>query len=382
MAIRTAFGLGLYGVTDDTGDVWRGVPLVIEETTGRQRRLELAGRALPNVPLELPLERRGTRTLYPGQTASTDQILGYDEGTTTISGSWDTMYLRGADLALYSEGSVPGAAAAARRIETAEDLREVVYAIVRAGQRLRVTWAGVERFSSLVQFRPAHITRGRVTWEITFEWSGGGKFVTLPVTDAVESGTQSLLDTMGELLDLAAYPANLALDLIDFANATLGRIEALIADVRRVLELYTTAAADLLTVGARAVGLLDVVRRQARNLRDAVLAVGGAAGMSPVGLAGPDAAVILSAIRDWLTRTKRVSTDTAARAAALQAVFEALTQPRIKRIVTVVGDTDLRYVAQQEYGTPEAWPEIADANGLVGSSVSAGTALVIPARAA
>lgn len=375
---RTPWGLGLYGAGDLTQpSQWVGLPLVIEETTGPRRRLDLLGRALPTSPFDVVMDRQGRTHLYPGQGDATQHVTTYSEGSTRLTGVWETMHLQEGAIAIIGGGALPSSA-----VQSVADLRQLVEIIVKGGQRLRVEWAGIERFSSVVRFNASFSTPHKCAWELSFEWAGAGRFKPLPVEDAVDSGGRSLLEKAGDLLELAATPALMAADLADFATDIIRRIEGLVVELRDVLALYASTPSRFADVAARGVGLAHTIAAQARNLRDTV-STRSPASASGVGTGGGGAAeaAILLAIQAWLESTGRAARNVAGAAESQKQLLLTLRDPSIRTTLLVQGDTDLRFISLRQYGTPDAWTEIADANGIQGSLVSGGTSLIIPERA-
>jgi hypothetical protein len=373
--VRTPFGAGLYGAFDpaDTG-TWAGTPLVLEETTGSRRRLELRGQALPAAPLSIPLSRRATVVRYPGQRGATTHVLGVDEGSTSMGGRWLSQELAGDDLATWREGEQGPPQA----VRSAEDLREILYDLVRAGSEIRVEWAGVRRFTASLDFDASHFTRGDIAWSLSVEWGGEGEFVPLPVADTVETGALTLMDTVSEWLDVAAYPANVVLDVADFMDTQLLAVEGAVSELRDVVNLYVVGEAAFLRLSGRLVGIAERIRAAARSVRDEVLALPSAVAWTGLTSGSPSGYAEQSAVAEWLARTKRYSTKAAAEAARYLTTLEGAAVPDVARVWVTVGDTDLRYVAQQVWGRPSEWTVLADYNGLQGSAVPAGTTLLIP----
>lgn len=380
MAIRTDFGASLYGAFDPTDLVtWAGTPFIMTEATGLYRTVALFGPALPHAPYSLPMERTGRTTRYPGQTKATQHVIGYSEGETSIEGRWTSQDLAG-DIgsAMRSlAGVLPGIP-----ILSAEDLREAVYDLVRGGQEIIVTWAGVERRTSILSFDPQHITRGEIRWSMRFEWAGAAKFMALPIVDSLLETASNAFDMISAALDWAKYPANLALDLIDFVGDQVGRIEALVADLRDTIGLYTTAASRAFEVAQRAIGIVDAINAAAKAVRDQVSALVAEVAGEGVVAGSPIATAETAAIAAWLRATGRGAAKVQAQAGRLGYVLREVSDPRIEAVLVVQGDTDLRMVAQQRWGDPDGWRRIAAHNGLTSSSVAGGTTLTIPSRAA
>lgn len=375
MAIRTAFGLGLYGAPADPSESqYGGLPFTIEETSGKLRGVRFSGWCLPEGTLDLETNRRVRTHHYPGQSEATQHVTGYDDGETTIRGRWCTHHLGAAD---YAVALTAGAEQSAFR--SAEDLREYVQAIVRAGQPLRVEWAGVERRTSDVRLRVSHKSRLELFYELTFVWVGVSKFAALPVTDASEKASFDLLNAIGDLLELAQTPANMALDLADYADTQIRRVEGLAGELRRTLELYASVVTRTAQVAGRLVSLSATIQAEAKALRDTIRRIPAEAASAFPGGSGTVAAGIEARIlADWMARTQRISGDVAAKAAQQAQAYGALTEPEVQRAIAVQGATDLRLIARREYGSTDAWTRIADYNGLTGSLAPAGTILLIP----
>lgn len=376
-SVQTSYGAGLYGsFSPEDLQTWAGTPFVIEEATGADRiRLELRGSALPFPSMDMPTSRRVRTTRYPGVRAATQQVLGIDDGETEVEGRWDAAELASNDFALVSRGG-----AAPSRVESAEDLRELVYQLVERGQEISVQWAGIERRTADVSFTPQHDTRIRIRWSLRFVWGGRPRFVKLPVVDPLADSSASLYDRVSQIVDSLTVPAQVVQDLRSYASLQIQRVQALTSDLTDVVHAYVAGGAGLAETAAQAAGLLESTRAEARNLWDRIritsvaTAWTGSSGLAPTSFA------VRLAIQQWLTETGRAALYLAGEAARRHRQVVNLVEPAIEAALQVQGDTDLRVIARQRWGSADGWTDIAAFNGLASSNVTAGTMLYIPRR--
>ena len=152
--------------------------LVIEELTGKKRRLELRGPGLPFQGAEWPVENRIPTRWNPGNPEATQHVVGPTDPPSEWEGVWRTSMLI-ACPSKYSDS------AGDTLVVYAKTLHEVVDDIARGGQLLRVTWASsAGSANSRVPIRELKITRlGRIesyvpkflrtddlTWKLKFVW--------------------------------------------------------------------------------------------------------------------------------------------------------------------------------------------------------------------
>ncbi|MDP3940619.1 MAG: hypothetical protein Q8R92_21100 [Deltaproteobacteria bacterium] len=382
MANRTAaLALALYGAFDPLdAETWAGTPFVIRETQlrGLQRVLELSGPCLPFAPLSLPMRRRGRTTHYQGQPKAVQQVLGYDQGETTLEGVW-----RATDLTVEDTFALWGLyGVAVTPVLSVDDLRDKVYDIIRGGQEVAVRWAGMERVSSIMDFEPQIISRKEVRWRWRFEWAGEGKFPTIPIEDPLDISIVNVFDLLQKAADLLAFPAQLALDVVDFIESRVAALQGKIQELKEAVQLYSAAVERASKVANRITGISDQIRTGALDIRDHVADMyaevvnQGEIDGVPGGLA------TRARLQAWITETSRATGTMAARAGETAAVWRQVAQPDVDAIIIAQGETDLRMLALQQWGSAREWGRIADYNGLglSGSTVPAGTTLLIPAR--
>lgn len=383
MAIRTDIGLSIYDAfSPDNSGTWAGTPLTISETTGLRRTLQLSGRALPYAGASFPVRRRGRTTWYQGTKRATQHVQGVEQGETNFEGQWDSQH-----LADDPTSALFGVGLALVPVLSAEQLREHVYSLVTDGQELAVTWAGIVRTAGLCDFDPHPLNRTTCRWTWRFEWNGEGAFVPLAVVDTVASTAANVLDMIDEGLRWAKYPGNVALDLMDFAESQVLAVEGLAVELGDTLNLYATAATRTAEVGARGVSICDTIRRIAIGVRDHFAGLYCVSEGATVGVGiDPTAWAAEARLAAWLRETGRSSEQLAAVAGRAASALTAVADPEVEAVITVQGDTDLRHVALQRWGTADGWVEIAEYNdldtvsGAFGAMVPAGTVLRIPRR--
>ncbi len=159
-----------------------GSTLVIEELTGKKRKLELRRGGLPKQGAEWGGENRTPTEFFPGNPEGAQQVLGPIELPSEWEGFWRTTQLLRAKCVLDSVD-----------INYAFVLADLFDAIRKEGQLLRVTWANeieqtISSTGTLVQGREWKVVRiGRLSsfkfkvtrmddigWSSKFTWLGRG----------------------------------------------------------------------------------------------------------------------------------------------------------------------------------------------------------------
>jgi hypothetical protein len=148
--------------------------LVIEELTGRRRKLDLRGGGLPAKGASFASGMRLATSFLPGNgVEATQQVLGPREGEPEWEGSWSTPVLA-SEPSFYSE--VGGNE---QRVARAKTLVEIVESITASGALLRITWSQDGdltwvRQGRIEEFDPQPRTRDDVDWSIKWQWTGRG----------------------------------------------------------------------------------------------------------------------------------------------------------------------------------------------------------------
>lgn len=149
--------------------------LVIEEQTGRKRKLELRGAALPFKGAGWGGRLKLVTSFNPGNPEGTQQVLVPEEVPSSWNGEWNTTRLFAAPaLATDTERGLQESS-----VVRADLLRDFLEDILRAGQLLQVTWSGdgdrkVVRLGRASEWDFPHDRFDDIRWSVTFEWIGRG----------------------------------------------------------------------------------------------------------------------------------------------------------------------------------------------------------------
>lgn len=341
----------------------------IEQLGGNRLGVSLRGYALPHWGQASFLEVLNTKkTTYQGNPQATIQVLGYEMKDTEIGGLWMTRKLQGMVTATYQ-------GAGEIRIESASALVDFVRRMFRGGQQVRVQWENVVRIGVIKEFNPDYKRIEDIRWSISFEWSKDGDVPSTPRSaPGVGVSTQPAQTALNTMQDQAAL-VPVRTDQT-FFDGVRGRVQTMRNGGLQFMRRIQTGTA-LLTLPLNEInGALSV----ADTLR-----VEGLATTSQL-LDVPVTAVTTSnTFIDTLKaeRWRRGMSFQADRfSGEINNQARRLRKQRVKPpIDTVVcqNDTTLRSLSTRYYGTPDEWQRIANANGLVGSVVPAGTRVVIPA---
>lgn len=242
--------------------------ILIIETTGPLRRLQLNGPALPFQSAAWSGQQRMTTKWYTGNNAEgTQQVLGPIELPSDWEGFWrSTQLISCPSKFLDEDGSVSF-------ITRASTLRDVVESIGQAGQRLQVVWSTGEvatvtdynggadsarkivRVGRMKEWKFPHDRMDDIGWNMTFEWMGRGRTTQKAValrgeneeasrrnalmrlTDAVSQLTATNQITANKLLQMANSNAtSLSLgDLENLARAPQMLVQSLLAPLQQVI---------------------------------------------------------------------------------------------------------------------------------------------------
>ena len=193
--------------------------------------MTLTDRALPYQGIEFPGKMKVETHYYPGNPIATQQVIGSEEGSTTISGIWndrfvgpgDALHSRTpmitvagtADISSFSTDT--GATYVSRSVtDTPSTPAGTLFQVVqlfddirRQGQQVRVSWGQVIRVGIMTEFKPKWIRPVDVEWSMTFEWASQG-----------ESSPQNA--SPAPSVSSAAAALNSALNTVASALASLG----------------------------------------------------------------------------------------------------------------------------------------------------------------
>jgi hypothetical protein len=249
--------------------------LLIEELTGRKRRLELRGTGLPFRGAAWGGSTVVATRWYPGNREATQHVLSAQEVPSEWEGVWRTTQLmRRPCLWAESEGGVSS------DVVMAHQLAAILDEIRMDAQVLRVTWvsnaeglvtAGRElrivRVGHLTEVAFRYDTLDDVGWSATFAWSGRGEqkpAFAAPSRDMTAAIRSSVLAQEGVV---AAFEGRLKAPPTRF---NLGQLESMVAAPREILASFASAAVNL-TARMRDLGNLAI------QIRDTPVALLGQA---------------------------------------------------------------------------------------------------------
>lgn len=330
--------------------------VTIRELTGQQRSVKLEGRSLPYRPTTFHGEQRLKRSDYTGSSTPTVQVLGPKEGPLELKGTWKDKFL--------GEG-------------VAQSLQETFDSIRRSGQELEIQW---DRFIRRGFLRIAKFTVLRtqdIEWTMEFEIRTQGEPDTPVTATFVSVGAQQ--DAEGAALQASLEASKGQLEGFLGRTTALGRFLNGTQQVLDRIQAFRDSATGAIFSARLSLDQARNVIARARALRDSGGVVLREADglLSDVQAAGRGLQNVLS-----LELAKRQVEADALGAIALAVRAEenalAFIEPDIVGSVFLAVNQDLRGVAAKFLGTADAWEQLADFNGLVGSAQPAGTLILIP----
>ena len=350
--------------------------VTIEETTGSGRSIELLGRALPYQRVAWAETQRVKTIWYPGNPTATIQVLGPQHEPTVLSGTWKDRFLPGqVNASGFASITNPQTVTAAQVVEAFESL-------LRSGNRLRVQWADVVREGVLTKFTPTWIRPQDVEWEVEFTWSTAvapqPRAASAPPDpraelrtslDAVDSTTyarpqqggqsQGLRDQIRATTNAVRTQVGQCFDAIRQAETQISTATSVAASVQLASVAAISSSADSIRLSTNAL----VPQLVDRPYTTAMIS---------------DSVVDVLRFDGWRRSLGSAETGTAAVALRVARQQAETLVPGAVTAVQVPGDMTLRQLAITYSGNADAWQTIADANGLVGSIVRAGTLIAIP----
>jgi len=236
--------------------------LVIEELTGRRRKLDLRGGGLPAKGASFASGMRLTTAWLPGNgVEATQQVLGPREGEPEWEGSWSTPVLA-SEPSYYSEGG-----GNEQRVARAKTLVEIMEAITASGAALRITWAQDEmtwvRQGRIEEFDPRPRTRDDIDWSIKWQWSGRGgsakRVISLKKDGqlATHKKIENELNKLSAELNVAGIFSSNRDILASASSFSLGDLEAFVEGIKN----FTGGFANLVTqLGSRIRQIGDLIQ--------------------------------------------------------------------------------------------------------------------------
>jgi nucleoid-associated protein YgaU len=224
----------------------------------------------------------------------------------------------------------------------------------------------------IANFTPNYERVEDIAWALQFVCSQRGD---APISRAALSvnPAQETQAAMNRLSDAAAdEPPN----LIERAR---GVVRSGVDAMRVGVSSFTQGVARLNTTANVATARYQQVRSITNEIQQSARALSnGTVDLPYTELIPTDGVAEVLRVENWRITTRINTRRTAASAARGRNTIGDRAAPGVLATVTVRENQTLRQLALEYYGSADAWPTIADANGIVGSFVAPGTVLVIP----
>ena len=350
--------------------------LVIETQSGKHQKIELIGRALPFPGMKTPGTMRREKTVYQGNPTATMQVIGPDEGETTLSGCWKDRFI--------GEGSSDGSAIKLNGIPCSSAAKAVAAmdGFRLGGQIIKLTWGPVARIGLIAEFVPDWLNEHDVSWELKLDWTARDVATPPPAFNVNPPDPTALLAKILNCVAFLTTPgliplppltlAALAQQLVAVNNAALH-----VQDIQ--VSSNSTATSDTTAARAMAAAYRSVVtaaRAMGVTIRSAppadfyYSANPGALGLGLV-LSGAGAQrTLLGYVRD-ISATAAQLCDSIERSVGDTSDLQTSILAR--------ANTDLRSISTAFYGTPTHWQMLMTFNGLSSSKLVAGQVVLVPA---
>jgi hypothetical protein len=346
---------------------------IIEQVTGRRRRLILTGRALPYRPLDLSATAKVELTWLPGSQVATANVIGPHLDATTIHGVWKDKYIGDLEtLAAILDGAP---------VDNISDLHDVIEAMREEIQLVQVTWGAHIRKGFITAYKPRFLNEHDVEWEITFDWVSKNP----PQVQAEVRTPPDADSAVQRLIQMQAGLARAA----DLATLTLApsfnvdQLYQLLNDIADIIDAAFDAVSNAVRVAQtpfsfarRVAGLFEQIEGRCTELLDVL----GGAGRNLVALAsevsprvGEQIAALVA--NRGLERQTRDMRNAAALARAQQLLF---LNARLLASYTARAGDDLRDVSRTYYGSPTGWRRLLTFNGLTSTELAVGQIVLVP----
>lgn len=357
----------------------------ILELTGDKNHLLLYGRALPYRPLPFAGKMRAEFTRYPGNPIATIQMIGPDEGTTTINGMWKDRFIKTtSDLGAPVFGQPGIATYNGATVANVFDLVQRVDGFRRRGQLLEVGWDEIVRHGIIRTFTQRWLRREDVEWELEFEWASQGEnelpvgfSVTPPLVDIING----IIDSVNELTDAIASIQAAYSTIASWMNTISNALDAIQEAAGALVDLATQAVNGVLAPLALAKKLTSTVQTiidKAKEIDDTIASLPARASRYVQDISSLTQAEALESER--LNRqARRAARKTRAESARKRQEMQANSQEqRPLAVITAKEGQDLRDISREAYGTPDEWRRLMAYNGFITSKLTAGDQVIVP----
>jgi hypothetical protein len=337
------------------------------ELTGSERSIVLRNRALPYRPVAFGGKQRIKKTTYPGNPVSTIQILGPEESTIELKGTWKSRFVsEDASLWGFDDLIVPGFPV------TAEILTEAFNRLRISGNQIEMSWGPEIRRGVIVDFTPNYQRVEDIEWTITFDPSQRGTRVapraSAPVEPTVEidAALLALLD-LGSQIPPIILP-NVTGPIILAQNLAQEGALALTGSIGSISGIPIVTPAQFQSVASNS-----------ETLRDACVDIRTLTVDQTIEdfIAVPSVSDTLSA-ETWRRAYAAAALVLAASAIRARESVRARVADEVIATVIVRDNQTLRDLALEYFGSSDAWTTIADFNGYASSDVGTGIQIQIP----
>jgi hypothetical protein len=340
---------------------------IIRELTGSQREVQLIGRTLPYRPVEFAGTQHYVQRWYPGNRRATLQVLGAREQETEIRGTWKDRFMLG-NVRMTGFPDLLDA----QNNTTAEGLAEAFQRLRIAGNTIEVRWGPEVRVGILAGFTPNYQRVEDIEWTARFVWSELGER-RAPRAAETPPTSEDIQDVMNALDD------TLADDPTDAQPEEVSRISALGSALRVGISAITKGLAEVQTTANAATARLQQIQSATKVVIDAGRGLkNGTLDLPYVDLLPTDDVKSILSAEVWKRQLGFETGQAQADTIKARDGVEDDAVPGVLAVVTVRENQTLRTLALDYYGNADSWTTIADANGITGSQVAAGTVVEIP----
>jgi hypothetical protein len=360
----------------------------IQEVSGNVKdTIRLRQRALPYQPLEFSGTMRAVFTYYAGSPVATVQMLGAEEGETTVNGTWKDRFLGEHTLGpghAWLNGSP---------MWSAQEVAFAMDKLRRKGRMLRVSWDKLIRYGVLTKFTTRWLRKEDIEWEATFTWVSqtdptylrDNGFTNVRARNGIGSLNMELaaLQTafQGAPTMVWVFSPN---SLLSYAQSLknlylsgINQVNDLLIEWDNGVNLVAATIQQPIDASRRALAILTGIERVVDSTLDTAIETGRAA-VSVTDQASLDVRQFFSA-KLWHRRMDARFRKLRRSTSDMRRDLEALVHDPVLGIHRAKEGETLRYVSLLFYGTAHEWQHIARFNGLADSkSLTPGIFLYIP----
>ena len=364
---------------------------LIEQQSGRKRKIELDGRALPRPDgVRWGGSQRMDVTWLPGAADAIAQLFGPKERDMSLAGRWGDMYMVGDNppCSVKVDGQL---------LTTAMSAAQLLDIVRAEGSLLRVAYESEVRYGFLADWEygpfPDGRTLQRVDWTARFEWVSKGAAPSAPAIPN-QIGTSTLsnrLSILQQQVDVSFDRLQGTADSIrSIVAEPVAKLRSIVNTCNQVAFSWVQRASTAADAAQATVGLTGEVATSSYDLSGTARAVSfaQAASAQQVGRqvgrvgglqvdAGLGRTLVVARNCRALTAEAR---DMAGLADETRAATEAALRDAEPVVVIAQRGEDLRDISLRELGSADAWRDVAALNGLFGSEVAPGTPILIPRR--